>query len=218
MRKIINFCLVIILLLLTPIKVCKATDNNQEKCEALVNFCPECNYEEMIKLINRWQYPSSLKHYLERVKDIRIEIENILEENNVSKYYLYLALAESGGVLDNESPKKAKGLWQLMPYISRKYGIIVNSEIDERLDYKKATIIAAKYIKRNLEKFDNNALWAIAAYNAGGSNLIKKTNYKKGDSINKVKEKSYQSYALAIKVIKMIYVSECISETTTNNL
>lgn len=181
----------------------------KEKCQALTDFCPTCNYSEMIDLISEWTYPSSLYSYLEEVEPIREEVEQILEKHNVSKYYLYLALAESGGITNNVSSKQAKGLWQLMPYISRHYGLKITSKIDERLDYKKATEAAALYIKRNLDAFNGNALWGIAAYNAGGSNIKRKTNYRPNDSIKKVRSKSYQSYALAITVIKMIYVAEC---------
>lgn len=183
--------------------------NAQEKCQALVDFCPACNYNEMIDLISEWNYPSSLHDYLEEVEPIRVEVESILEKHNVSKYYLYLALAESGGITNNVSSKQAKGLWQLMPYISRHYGLKITSNVDDRLDYKKSTVAAALYIKRNLDAFNGNALWGIAAYNAGGSNIKRKTNYKPNDSIKKVRSKSYQSYALAITVIKMIYVAEC---------
>ena len=180
-----------------------------KECKALKEFCPTCDYQQIITLAKEWQYPSSLNSYLERVTPIKKDIEDILEQNGVSKYYLYLALAESGGDLNNVSSKNAKGLWQLMPYISAHYNLIITNNIDERLDYKKSTIAAAKYIKRNLSAFDSNALWAIAAYNAGGSNLKKLTNYKKGMSIKTVKPKSYSSYALAITVIKMIYTAEC---------
>ena len=183
--------------------------NAEDKCQALIDFCPTCDYNEMIELISEWNYPSSLKSYLNKVNPIREEVEIILEKHNISKYYLYLALAESGGETDNVSSKQAKGLWQLMPYISRHYGLSITSKVDERLDYKKSTVAAALYIKRNLDAFNDNALWGIAAYNAGGSNIKRKTNYKPNDSIKKVRSKSYQSYALARTVIKMIYVAEC---------
>lgn len=179
------------------------------ECEALKSFCPNCDYQQMITLAKEWQHPSSLNSYIERIKPIKEEVENILEQNGVSKYYLYLALAESGGDTKNVSTKNAKGLWQLMPYISLHYNLVINKNIDERLDYKKSTTAAAKYIKRNLTAFNNNALWAIAAYNAGGSNLKRITNYKKGMSIKNVKKHSYNSYALAITVVKMIYTAEC---------
>lgn len=179
------------------------------KCEALLDFCPECNYDQMISLIDEWEYPTSLYSYLENIAPIKKEVENILVNYGVSKYYIYLALAESGGITDNVSPKKAKGLWQLMAYIAGHYGLKTSGSNDDRLDYKKSTEVAAQYINRNLEAFDGNALWGIAAYNAGGTNLKKITGYKSGDSIIKVRKKSYQSYALAITVIKMIYIAEC---------
>lgn len=204
LRKVLFISITILLLVLFGSRAYA-----EEKCQALIEFCPSCNYNEMIELISEWNYPSSLRSYINKISPIRDEVESILEKHNVSKYYVYLALAESGGETDNVSSKQAKGLWQLMPYISRHYELKITSKTDDRLDYKKSTEAAAQYIKRNLDAFNGNALWAIAAYNAGGSNIKRKTNYKPSDSIKKVRSKSYQSYALAITVIKMIYVAEC---------
>jgi hypothetical protein len=206
LRKVLFVTVAILFLVLL------GTFNKSEakpKCQALTDFCPTCDYNEMIDLISEWNYPSSLNSYLEQIEPIRDEVESILEKHNISKYWIYLALAESGGITNNVSSKQAKGLWQLMPYISRHYGLVINSKVDERNDYRKATEAAAQYIKRNVDAFNGNALWGIAAYNAGGSNLKRKTNYRYNDSIKKVRSKSYQSYALAITVIKMIYVAEC---------
>lgn len=209
LKIIICFCFII---LFTTNNVLASEKKSIEriKCDALVEFCPLCDYDQMINLIKEWSYPSSLESYLKKIEPIKQDIEEILVDNEVSKYYLYLALAESGGDTQNVSSKKAKGLWQLMPYISKHYGLIVDSEKDERLDYIKSTEAAALYIKRNLDAFNGNALWGIAAYNAGGSNLKRITNYRDGVSFSIVRKKSYQSYALAITVIKMIYVAECL--------
>ena len=188
---------------------CYAKEKNATECKQLREFCPSCDYSYMMELINEWKYPDSLYEYIEEFSDIREDVEYILEDNGVSKYYIYLALAESGGNTESVSPKEAKGLWQLMPYISKHYGLEVSEEKDDRLDYKKSTLAASLYIKRNLNNFDGNALWAIAAYNAGGSNLKNKTSYRCGDDLSKVRELSYRSYALAVTVIKMIYEAEC---------
>lgn len=199
--------ILLLFLIITPITA--LAEEHEIRCKALIEFCPSCDYKKMITSIKEWQYPSSLNDYLININPIRQEVEELLETNGVSRFYLYLALAESGGVVDNLSEKNARGLWQLMPYISRHYGLTINNKVDERLNYRKATEAAARYIQRNLKAFDNNALWCIAAYNAGGTNLKRLTGYTKGMPFSVVKQKSYRSYALAITVIKMIYTAEC---------
>lgn len=142
---------------------------------------------------------SSVETYLNRVEPIRAQIEAILEEEGVPRYFVFLALAESGGDPQNISPRGAAGLWQLMPHTARAYGI---TEAD-RLDVAKSTRAAAKYIKHLLAMFDNNFLWAVAAYNAGGHNLKAATGYKPGMDFSIVKTTRPAAYALARTVQRM---------------
>lgn len=142
---------------------------------------------------------SSVETYLNRVEPIRAQIEGILDAEGVPRYFLFLALAESGGDPLNVSPRGAAGLWQLMPHTARAYGI---TEAD-RLDVEKSTRAAAKYIRHLLSMFDNDYLWAVAAYNAGGHNLKAATGYKPGMDFERVKKARPAAYALARTVQRM---------------
>ena len=142
---------------------------------------------------------SSVETYLERVEPIRAQVEAILADVGVPVYFLFLALAESGGDQRNVSPAGAGGLWQLMPATARAYGIAPA----ERFDVEKSTRAAARYIRHLLNVFNGDYLWTIAAYNAGGHNLRKATGYKKGMSFEAVKTARPAAYALARTVQRM---------------
>ncbi len=104
-------------------------------------------------------------------------IEPILKKEGVPDDFKYVAIIESH--LSNViSPMGAAGFWQLMPVTARHYGLIVDNEIDERLDVEKATIVACKHFKDAHNYFKNWTLSA-AAYNVGIGgiqNALKKQN------------------------------------------
>lgn len=93
------------------------------------------------------------------------DIERILSENGVPTDFKYLALIESG--FRNEvSPAGAVGFWQQLKETAKIYGLEVNSEVDERYHYEKATVAACKYLQEAKETFGNWTLSA-ASYNLG---------------------------------------------------
>lgn len=92
-------------------------------------------------------------------------IEPILKEEGVPDDIKFIAVIESH--LSNKvSSAGAAGFWQLVPSTARNYGLIVNSQVDERLDVEKATRAACKLFKDAHARFNNWTL-AAAAYNLG---------------------------------------------------
>jgi soluble lytic murein transglycosylase-like protein len=79
-------------------------------------------------------------------------------------------VTESHGDPEALSPKGARGLWQLMPATARRYGLVVNDRIDERIDPVRSTAAAASYLHDLYEQFGSWPL-ALAAYNWGEQNL-----------------------------------------------
>ena len=65
------------------------------------------------------------------------------------------------------------GLWQLEPITARLHGLKVNSKVDERLDPKKSTAAACRYITSLRQTLgpDTSLLVTVAAYNLGPSRL-----------------------------------------------
>jgi len=92
-------------------------------------------------------------------------IEPILKKNNIPDDFKYLCVAESN--MENVvSPAGASGFWQFMKEAGQKYGLEINSLIDERYDVWKSTEAACKYLKDSYEMFGNWTLSA-ASYNMG---------------------------------------------------
>lgn len=146
-----------------------------------------------------WPLPSSTQVYLNRIQPILDKVAGILDAERVPRYFIFLALAESGGDPLNVSHKGAAGLWQLMPSTARAYGITEA----ERLDVEKSTQAAARYIRHLLDEFHGDLLWTVAAYNVGGGNLKRATGYHKGMDFGIVKHKRPAAYALARTVQRM---------------
>ncbi|CAH0998937.1 hypothetical protein LEM8419_00232 [Neolewinella maritima] len=64
----------------------------------------------------------------------------------------------------------AAGLWQLMPGTARELGLIVNDELDERLDPTLGCAAGLDYLRIQFDRYGDWAL-ALAAYNSGPGNV-----------------------------------------------
>ena len=109
------------------------------------------------------------------------EIESILKANNIHEDFKYLALIESNLVPDARSPVGAFGLWQFMEATAKEYGLIVNNNVDERLNIEKATVAACKYL-RDAYKIYGDWTSVMASYNGGMSRISKELEKQKVNS------------------------------------
>lgn len=118
-------------------------------------------------------------------------IEDILEDEEISKDYFYLAVCESGCKI-KESHKGARGFFQLMRPIYKYYkpDDCTMEDID---DIKCNTIAAARYIKHLSKRFKKMSV-LIKAYNRGGTNYIKKGSTKEADGLSHCVMKYIKKY------------------------
>ncbi|MBD1394175.1 lytic transglycosylase domain-containing protein [Mucilaginibacter glaciei] len=107
-------------------------------------------------------------------------IEPILKFYGIPQDFKFIPLVESG-LNGGTSPKGAKGIWQFMPGTARSYGLRVGKGIDDRLNTRKSTIAACKYIKELYAEFNSWTL-AAAAYNNGSIKLERAINKQNEDN------------------------------------
>ncbi len=134
------------------------------------------------RYVERWRRTDRLANALRRAKEkgYAAGIVRTLEEHDLAPQYIYLALQESN--FDDRAvgpPTRygfAKGMWQFITPTGHHYGLRIGPLFeepvfdpkDERFQWQKATLAAARYIKF-LQSTDAQAsgLLAMASYNWG---------------------------------------------------
>jgi hypothetical protein len=149
---------------------------------------PEDFVEEVLKYVKKWQSTGRLKNAVRRAgeKGYVPKIAETMLAHDLPPQFLYLGLQESNLDLNACGPKTrfgiAKGMWQFIPSTGTYYGLETGPLVDvrqpdprdERHDFEKATVAAAKYLR---DIYDTEAqasgLLVIASYNWGERRVIK---------------------------------------------
>lgn len=113
-----------------------------------------------------------MERYLERSSRYLPRMKEIFKKSGLPEDLVYLALIESGFNLRAKSRAKAVGPWQFMKATGKRYGLQVDSWIDERRDPIRSTQAAAAYLKDLYLMFESWYL-AASAYNAGEYKILR---------------------------------------------
>lgn len=116
--------------------------------------------------------PKQLATILRRAEYYFPIFEDILAEHELPYELSYLSIVESALNPHARSYVGATGLWQFMPSTGKKYGLEINSLVDERMDPIRSTEAACRFLNDLYNIFKDWNL-AIAAYNCGPGNVNK---------------------------------------------
>ena len=107
--------------------------------------------------------------------------EQALDLYNIPLELKYLPVIESALNPNAVSRVGATGLWQFMLPTAKRYGLEINSLVDERRDPVRASYAAAHYLSDLYRIFDDWSL-VIAAYNCGPEKVNKAIHQAKGNA------------------------------------
>lgn len=92
-----------------------------------------------------------------------------LQADNLPPDLAYMVLVESAFITGSSSSAGAAGLWQFTAATAKAYGLKVGDGVDERLDARKSTQAAGRYMRELILDFGSGSsvMLALAAYNLG---------------------------------------------------
>lgn len=113
-----------------------------------------------------------MERYLSRSTRYAPIMKSILRKEGLPEDLIYIALIESGFSSTAHSHANAVGYWQFIRGTGRRYGLEINSYVDERRDFVRSTQAAAAYFK-DLYGIFRSWYLAIASYNVGEGRVKK---------------------------------------------
>lgn len=119
-----------------------------------------------------------MERYLSRSTRYERLMKRILRENEIPEDLIYIALIESGFSPRAISRARAVGYWQFIRGTGTRYGLAINTFVDERRDPVLATQAAADYFKGLYGEF-NSWFLAMASYNVGEGRVRREINRNK---------------------------------------
>ncbi len=127
--------------------------------------------EQTKRFIERYQGPdrANVERGLGEARKQIDTVRSIFVEEHLPPDLAYMSIVERPLNTDTRSRAGAAGLWQFTEATARAYGLQVSGTNDERLDIRKSTHAACKYMRELILDFGSGSsvMLALAAYNVG---------------------------------------------------
>jgi hypothetical protein len=120
-------------------------------------------------LLTLWNRPQVIL-WMKRAVQLFPHVEQILAEEQMPDDLKYVPVIESALMPHARSVANAVGYWQFIEATGRRYGLRIDSDVDERRNIFKSTRAACRYLKKLMTDFGSIPL-ALAAYNMGEHGL-----------------------------------------------
>ncbi|HEY5463400.1 MAG TPA: lytic transglycosylase domain-containing protein [Hanamia sp.] len=169
--------------------------NLKDSISPIAAISPNVHIERTLVRNPQWVvYPSNLadhrdeskdyvKHYSRNERDYIIHMFNkgkdffpvavkIFDKYDVPEELQMLPALESNFNANAVSIAGAVGYWQFMSELADEYGLNTRGKYDERKNFTKSTIAAAKFFRDQLDYFNGDLLLTVAAYNCGPGRVI----------------------------------------------
>ena len=106
-------------------------------------------------------------HMFNRGKNFFPKAVDIFDKYDVPDEMLVLPALESNFDGNAVSNAGAVGYWQFMRELAGEYGLNTRGKHDDRRDFSKSTVAAAKFLRNQLKYFNDDILLTVAAFNCG---------------------------------------------------
>ena len=130
-------------------------------------------------LLALWDRPQVIL-WIKRASRYFPYIEEKLKENNLPLDLKYVPIIESGLRPHARSSKQAVGFWQFIKATGKRYGLRIDSRVDERRNFFKSTLAACRYLS-DLNRQFGSYLLAVSAYNMGENGLRRAVKAQQND-------------------------------------
>ncbi len=149
--------------------------NNTRPNEVLMFDLPVTYNKQVSYWISYYQTKGQkwFREWLTRSSKFLPYIQRELKREHLPLDLGYMVMVESGFSPIAKSVANAVGPWQFIRTTGERYGLRTSWWLDERRDFKKSTLAAARYIKDLYSEFGSWYL-VIASYNMGENGLRRK--------------------------------------------
>lgn len=127
---------------------------------------------------------SYIIYMFKKGKNFFPKLMHIFDKYNLPYELQMLPALESNFNANAVSSAGAVGYWQFMSELAGEYGLHISSKNDERKNFTKSTVAAAKFFRDQMDFFNDDLLLTVAAFNCGQGGVkaaMKKSDKSKPD-------------------------------------